>query len=208
MTAIYHITHIHNLSLILEHGGLLCHASRAELNLSHVNISHQTIQDRRATTRVPLAPYGTLHDYVPFYFAPRSPMLYSIHRGNVEGYTDGQTPILHVVLSAEHIAQKKLPFVFTDGHAIISFSNFYNDLKELNQIDWQVMKSRYWRDTLEDNDRKRRRSAEFLVHRAVPWELVQEIGVINHQVATAVEQILAPFASHPLVTVHREWYYD
>lgn len=207
MTAIYHITHIDNLAPILEHGGLLCHASRAQLELPQVSIAHQTIQDRRATTNVPLASYGTLHDYVPFYFAPRSPMLYTINRGNVEGYTEGQTPILHLVVAAERIVQEKLSFVFTDGHAIISFSHFYNDLRELHQIDWQVMQSRYWRDTLEDNDRKRRRSAEFLVHRFVPWALIQEIGVINKTVATRVEQILKEQAHRPLVKIRGEWYY-
>lgn len=207
MTPIYHITHMRNLPLILEHGGLLCHTAHAELNLSHVNIAHQTIQDRRATTPVPLAPYGTLHDYVPFYFAPRSPMLFAINKGRVEGYAEGQTPILHLVLSAERIAQEKLPFVFTDGHAIMAFSSFYNDLNKLDQIDWDLMQSRYWHDTFEDNDRLRRRNAEFLVHRFAPWAFIQEIGVSNKTIAARVERQIAEQSHRPLVKLRGEWYY-
>ncbi|WP_353620333.1 DarT ssDNA thymidine ADP-ribosyltransferase family protein [Geobacillus sp. AYS3] len=41
-------------------------------NVAKVKVcAHTRIQDRRLTTLVPLPPYGTLHDYVPFYFAPR-----------------------------------------------------------------------------------------------------------------------------------------
>lgn len=43
-------------------------------------IAHNTIQDRRAQTYVPCLPGGNPHDYVPFYFAPCSPMLYAAHK--------------------------------------------------------------------------------------------------------------------------------
>lgn len=155
MTAIYHITHVENLPPIIQQGGLFCPVSLNELNLSHLNIAYQSIQARRALKKVPILPFGVLHDYVPFYFAPRSPMLYTINRGNVEGHKGGQTPIIHLVTSAEVVADEKLPFVFTDGHAIIAISNFYNDLGNLNEIDWGLMKAKYWNDTDEDGDRLR-----------------------------------------------------
>ncbi|WP_286171369.1 DarT ssDNA thymidine ADP-ribosyltransferase family protein, partial [Geobacillus sp. LYN3] len=61
-----HITHYSNLPSILCHGGLVAN------NVAKVKVcAHTRIQDRRLTTLVPLPPYGTLHDYVPFYFAPR-----------------------------------------------------------------------------------------------------------------------------------------
>ena len=62
--------------------------------INYVDIAYQGIQDRRATTRVPCGAEGVLHDYVPFYFAPRSPMLYTIHKGNVESYREGQAPVI------------------------------------------------------------------------------------------------------------------
>jgi hypothetical protein len=39
-------------------------------------------------------------------------------------------------------------------------------------------------------DRKRRKQAEFLVHRAVPWHLINSIGVINPTMRQEVQEIL------------------
>jgi hypothetical protein len=206
-TPIYHITHLNNLPLILQHGRLYCNSQRAQLGIQHINIAHQTIQDRRAATRVPLPPGGVLHDYVPFYFAPRSPMLYVIHRGNVEGYTDGQFPILHLVSTAEAVQTDGLPFVFTDGHAIKAYTTFYNALTDLDKVDWQIMRAHYWHDTVEDGDRLRRRNAEFLVHESVPWTMVDEIGVMESEIAEKVTRLLASQAHRPAVALRKDWYY-
>lgn len=207
MTPIYHITHLRNLRAILEAGGLMAYSVLASRNIPHVNIAHQTIQDRRAATRVPLPPGGALHDYVPFYFAPRSPMLYSIHKGNVEGYEEGQPPILHLVTSAEAVQAGGQPFVFTDGHAIKAFTTFYNHLRDLDKVDWKIMQARYWHDTAEDGDRLRRRNAEFLAHQFVPWALITEVGVRYKGSAEAVLHLLQGQAHRPSVAVRFDWYY-
>ncbi len=57
----------------------------------------------------PFGPSGTLDDHVPFYFAPRSPMLYSIHGGYVEGYVVGQRSVIHLVSSAEAVSAAGVP---------------------------------------------------------------------------------------------------
>jgi hypothetical protein len=207
MTAIYHITHILNLPNILEDGGLWCDRIVAQRNLAHVSIAHQHIKDRRAQKQVPCAPGGMVADYVPFYFAPRSPMLYVINKAGVAGYTDGQRPILHLVASAEAVQAAGLPFTFTDGHAEMDISRFFTDLQDLNQVDWKVMQDRIWRDTLLDGDRKRRRQAEFLVYRFFPFDLVENIGVINQGMAQQVSALLQPLAKKPVVQVHSAWYY-
>lgn len=77
MTDIYHITHISNLPSIIQHGGLYCDNLIPQRNLHPQGIAHQHIKERRARRIVNVAAGGTLADYVPFYFAPRSPMLYA-----------------------------------------------------------------------------------------------------------------------------------
>src|SRR2546428_11719180 len=207
MTAIYHITHLDNLPAIIQRDCLLCDNGRAAEGIACLGIAHVHIKQRRARKAVPIAPGGTLADFVPFYFAPRSPMLYAINGGRVEGYKGGQAPILHLVSSAETVAAAGLSFCFTDGHAEMDISDFYGDLADLRKIDWEIMKARYWRDTNEDNDRKRRRQAEFLVHNTLPWQLITEVGVFSPKGAAAVTAALATVAHKPTVAVHRDWYY-
>ena len=207
MTAIYHITHIRNLPNILADEGLWCDQIVSVRRLAQVGIAHQHIKERRARKVVPVAPGGVVADYVPFYFAPRSPMLYVINKGGVEGYKDGQQPIVHLISSAEVVQIAGLRFTFTDGHAEMNISRFFTDLRDLNQIDWNIMRAGYWVDTREDGDRRRRRQAEFLVHQFFPLALVERIGVINQSMAEQVSRLLEPLAQQPAIRVEPAWYY-
>jgi hypothetical protein len=134
-------------------------------------------------------------------------MLGAIHTGHVAGYQGGQRAVLHLVADVEIIAATDCRWVFTDGHAEIALSQFSTDLSQLSVIDWDIMREKYWRDTDDDGDRKRRRQAEFLVYRFCPWALITEIGVIDHQVQGRVRELLGDAAHQPVVTVRRDWYY-
>ncbi|MFZ3264324.1 MAG: DUF4433 domain-containing protein [Terriglobales bacterium] len=142
MTSIYHISHLRNLERILAEGGL--HCDRAAQQLKSVNIGHAHIKERRLRRPVPLGPRGTVGEYVPFYFAPRSPMLYAISRGAVEGYSEGQSPVIYICSTAEAVKEAGLRWVFTEGHADMDFTDFFDDLKA----------QRLEQDRLELNDSK------------------------------------------------------
>jgi len=206
-TPICHITHLRNLASILRDGGLKTNAQVRRQGIGYTNIAHQNIQDRRQSTPVPCGPGGCVHDYVPFYFAPRAPMLYVINRGGVESYREGQGPVLHLVSTAQAVQAAGLGFVFTDGHGIMAMTEFFDDLADLDKVDWKVMKMKYWNDTPEDGDRSRRRQAEFLVYGFFPWTLVQEIGVMTPAIAAQVTQALQGQPHRPAVVVRRGWYY-
>ncbi len=206
-TKLYHITHFRNLAGIVESGFLLAQSQVYAEKKSFINIAHSTLQQRRATTQVPCGPGATLHHYVPFYFAPRSPMLYTINQGNVEGYNEGQRPVLHLVTSIKNVLEAGLKFVFTDGHGIMAFTEFFDNLQDLDQIDWELMRARYWADTEEDSDRRRRRQAEFLIHNRLPFRCVEEIGVMDRAVQAEVESILRTTDFRPNIKVQRGWYY-
>jgi hypothetical protein len=206
-TRIYHITHINNLPSILNSGGLIANSRLRRERINYVDIAHESIQDRRARTRVPCGAGGVLHDYVPFYFARRSPMLFTIHKGNVEGYNQGQESVIYLVSTAEAIKAMAKAFAFTDGHGIIGYTQFSDDLENLDIVDWDIMEAKYWNNTADDNDRRRRRQAEFLVHRFCPWTLITEIGVINTTIQAQVQQILQNVNYQPPVKVYSNWYY-
>ena len=132
-------------------------------------------------------------------------MLYVINRGGVEGYTEGQSPVIYLCSTAEAVKEAGLRWVFTEGHADMGFTDFFDDLKDLPKIDWSLMHETYWHDTNEDPDRKRRRQAEFLVHRFFPWKLVSYIGVFDKSFADMVTEALKEGSAE--IGVHRDWYY-
>jgi hypothetical protein len=134
-------------------------------------------------------------------------MLFAISRGNVEGFTGGQQSIVHLVSTAQAVQAAGLGFVFTDGHGIMAFTEFFDDLAHLDEVDWPLMEARYWADTDDDLDRKRRRQAEFLVHRRFPVALIQGIGVINEGKKQETEALLTEFGLAIPVAVKRGWYY-
>lgn len=208
MIKIYHITDKRNLPQICNYKGLYSKNKARTLNIDSINIAYEGIQDRRTETMVPIKPGGCLHDYVPFYFAPRSPMLYAIKTGFIGGYEGGQRDIVYLVCAIESIVEKKSLFVFTDGHAIMRLSEFFSDIRSFNFIDWKVMKDSYWADTPKDPDRKRRRQAEFLVRDFLPFGLVDEIGVMNESVQNEVKDIVFKNGYDKIVNIKNDWYYS
>ncbi len=208
-TPIFHITNVANLPSILAHDGLWCDRERQTRCPDAVNIAYQDLKGRRSNTSVYVGAGGNLCDYVPFYFAPSSPMLFAISRGLVEGYAGGQAGVIYLVSSCETVVQAGAPFVFTDGHAVKRLTNQFEDLSKLSEIDWPLMKAKYWHDTDQDGDRKRRRQAEFLVRDFCPWQVIQGIGVYDEEHAAAVrEALVSANAPHrPDVKIKRDWYY-
>ena len=87
-TFVVHFTSVDHLGSIATEGLLADTGAQAQ-GVLEVEIGNTDIKARRARREVPVAPNGVVADYVPFYFAPRSPMMYSIHRGNVPTYQDG-----------------------------------------------------------------------------------------------------------------------
>jgi hypothetical protein len=207
MVRIFHITNIENVPLILQRGELCCDRTRVEEGLESKNIGYEDIKLRRRERVVEKGPGGTLWDYVPFFFGPRPPMLLAIHSELVPGHVGGQMMVVHVVSSIEAVVEAGLSVVFTDGHAEIKLSQQFDDLSDLNKVDWDLMNSRYWHDTPTYPDRKRRRQAEFLVHGALPWPLVHEVGVMNEEMRARVFEHLKDASHHPSVVVHEDWYY-
>jgi hypothetical protein len=205
-TWVYHFTPIENLPGILESDGLACNN---QCETQQISVAHQHIQDRRRRKRVPCGPGGNLHDYVPFYFCNRSPMMYAINGGAVASYDKGQGELVYLVLKLQSVAEAGLDFVFTDRHAATGYAAFYTDPADLREIDWDLMPATWWNNTPEYPDRKERKQAEFLVHDFVPWDLVEFLAVMTPRMKERVETVLArhPTSARRPVRVERGWYY-
>jgi hypothetical protein len=192
-TAILRFTHFENLRTILSRRAMHAPNHMPQDGLP-MRLTHDVaIQSARATRQITKGPGGTIHDYVPFYFGPWSPMMLNLHTGKVAGYTEGQRPLIYLVSTAQQVIQAGQGFVFTNGQALSHLSEQFDDLADLEQIDWALVREKYWRNTAEDPDRQRRKQAEFLVHRACPWELIRAIAVYDEEMKQTVEQTLSAF---------------
>jgi hypothetical protein len=205
---IVHFTHVRNLpgilaagclqsdNLVVRGSGLLVEAADLEIKAS------------RRRILVPLAPFGCVADYVPFYFAGRSPMLYKIFKGGLPNYAEGQDPLIYLVSTVEAVIEASLRWLFSDGNCAATVTQVFDDLSRLDSVvDWQVMRARMWNNTAEDPDRMRRRMAEFLVHERVPAGCLTEVVVRTQALKVQVEAILAAYGSTLPVRVRPGWYF-
>ncbi len=91
---IFHIVHVDRLASILGSNGLLCDAQIIAQQAAGTTIGMNTIKQRRLT-ELTLDSHPGLYvgQCVPFYFCPRSIMLYVIHRADSDelAYKGGQS---------------------------------------------------------------------------------------------------------------------
>ena len=207
---IYHITHLQNLPQIVDARRLWSDAKRIEkkLDCDVVGMSH--IKQRRLGEIVVDCHPGThVGDYVPFYFCPRSIMLYILHMGNHPdlNYRGGQHPIVHLQADLHAVVEwagcQERRWAFSDRNAGGRLANFYTGLDQLGEVNWTAVESTDFRDMAI----KEGKQAEFLVHKSFPWRLVERIGVIDERVAGQVTQAIAEAEHQPPVVVERSWYY-
>jgi len=203
MTPIYRIVHIENLPKLLAWGCDWAPIRAKAQGFQKKPIHHQDIMDKRERAAVCVSPGGVVADYVGFYFGPKSPMLYAVRQGKVEGYK-GQREIIYLTATAEDIEAAKLPFAFTDGHAIISYVNHYNQLTDLAKLNWNAITAQYWNNLV---DGRCRRQAEFLIKDHFPLNLLREIGVMDEPMRQKVADLFEPTNFRPLIQVHKEWYF-
>lgn len=149
----------------------------------------------------------TVGEYVPFYFCPRSPMLYVIsQRGNELAYRGGQNQVIHLVSTVANAAKvgENRPFAFSDGNAATDFAQFSYAIDEMDAlIDWRAVNAKYWSDPAV----KEKKQAELLVYDWYPWREFIGIGVKDQSVKEQVDEILADAEYTPTVRAKPNWYY-
>lgn len=207
---IYHITHIDNLLSITASMELISDANRITQGISCSLVGMSTIKQRRLEEiEVPCHSNTKVGQYVPFYFCPRSIMLYILHMGNHPEitYRDGQSQIVHLQADFYEVISwadaNAVPWAFSNGNAGAFLTAFYNDPNQLGEIDWRAVGARDFRDA----KIKEGKQAEFLMFDVFPWTLIEKIGTINGTIATKVKTTLAKAEHQPVITIEPDWYF-
>ena len=171
-------------------------------------IGIDNIKARRLTLPLDSHPTLKVGGCVPFYFCPRSVMLYLLRMGNHPeiDYTGGQTPIIHLeadlyrVIEWAHVAKKR--WAFTSSNASSHYFQDYSDLAHLDKLDWDAISADQW-----SGPKKEGKQAEFLVEHCFPLSLISRIGTHSLTVADQVKATIRGSMVSPYVAIMRNWYY-
>lgn len=204
---IYHICHVDRLPSVVASGGLLSDAAIQQQALPGTVIGMNNIKQRRLN-ELTLASHPGLHvgACVPFYFCPRSVMLFLIYRQNPElTYRGGQSPIIHMEADLHATvawanAQTRR-WAFTLSNAGSRYFEDRADLARLAEINWDAVQANNWQQCKEE------KQAEFLLENSFPWHLVERIGVSSRAVYGNVVNALPANGRRPPVDIRPDWYY-
>lgn len=177
---LYHMTHKSNLENILQNG-LLSHNTAHSRGLTKTDISDERVNRRR----------DRVHNFVPFYFNPKNPMLYK--RKNM------QSEIIILCID-RNLLQTDLKF--TDGNAASSSTKFYSSIKDLEKLNWSIINSEYWSDFI---DGKRIRCSEILISNEVKTSSIKKIFCFNSETESYVKNKVGGFEI--TVTVNQDFYF-
>ena len=205
---VYHIVHVDRLRSIVADDCLWCDAEIVRRAPPGTTIGMSGIKQRRLE-ELTLSNYPELHvgDCVPFYFCPRSVMLYLIYQGNHPDltYRGGQEPIVHLEADLQSVVawakKHRRRWAFTLSNAGSYFFEDRCDLTQLHEIDWDAVQATDWRQCKEG------KQAEFLFEDRFPWPLVERIGVQSRAIYQQVANLLPTKGHRPPVEIRPDWYY-
>ena len=148
-------------------------------------------------------------DYVPFYFCPRSVMLFILARGNHQDlqYRGGQDPIVHLEADLRETVAgadaEGVRWAFSHSNAGARYVEFRSRLAEMAILDWHAIAATDFRDS----QVKEAKQAEFLLHGFFPIQLVERIGVRSLATRDKALAGIQKLADAPRVDLKPEWYF-
>ncbi len=205
---IYHVTHISNLSQVLNSGCLLADASEAWVERPSVDISSEATRQARREALVAGEGSSSAANYVPFFLSPDSGVWDSIRSQDsdprlskaaqrADAY-DFVVLVSTVGKARDHAGDEGAGRIaVADGDAAAAATRFAST-SEASERMLQRLRA--------DQDSSAILEAEFLVSDEFPFELVTLIGVANDKVREAVKRILASSDFRPKVAVYPPWF--
>jgi len=167
------------------------------------------LKDKRLSRAIPCHENLMVGACVPFYYCPRSVMLYLLYRGNHPNldYKDGQARVVHLQFDLDKVfewarANDKRVAV-TDRNAGSVFFDAWPGLEGLQHLDWAAINAKDWKSC------KEHKQAEFLVEDCVPAHLIERIGVLSS--GDELTQVVQACKKSGLGSIEcsavPEWYY-
>jgi hypothetical protein len=175
----FRLTHIDNIPHILEYG--LVKADSLNANPNYVPIGDQFVIEKRKNRLLETSSWKKIGDFIPFYFGPRSPMLYVIQHGYNGVRRVEADKIVYCVIRLDDIIRDGIDCFFTDGHALSGLTQVFPG-NLLNRVDEYVQYNEvfaYRWDDDENLDLKRRKEAELLLVNDLPVEYIKGFVVYN-----------------------------
>jgi hypothetical protein len=164
--------------------------------------------DKRTRRQAPLPPGGTLADYVPFYFTPKSPMLLNIKTGYKGITRRANEEVAILVSSCEAMRNEGVVMLFTDRHAYTATAKWSGEPANLAEmIDWDIIGRHDFAGDDRYPDKMERYQAEALAHRHVPPGALLGIGCAAASVGKFVEAQIAAASLSLKVFVRPGWYF-
>lgn len=201
-TYLYHITDVTNLECIIARSGLLSDIAISQVGGPTLMIGHANIKLRRMTQyRVPCVANRLVGEFVPFYYCPRSPMLYTMNRGTTGLPPGGQINVVHLVTTVAAALKVGHPWAISDSNAGSNYAQFFDDIAKLDTLNWDAINAHTWHTVTSA------KQAEFLVADHFPWTAIVGIGCHNAVTHARVDTILASADHKPKVLTKPAWYY-
>ncbi len=214
---LFHFTHVDNLPAVLHAGALLSDNIVVANGLLANEAGDPEIKQRRCERVVTCPPGGVVADYVPFYFAARSPMMFKLWKGSVPTFTGDHHDLVYLVSRVDRMIAAGVAFAISDRNAAKALADFSDDVGVLGDltvdppqsdfVDWPLMRERIWKNTRDDGERMERRMAEFLVHDRVPLDLLLRVAVHSDAQKATIELMFGDARRTTEVVARPDWYY-
>lgn len=197
----FRITHINNISHIAKCGIVKASSPLHDKNFQPIGDS-QVIKLRKSEV---VNGYH-IGDYIPFYFGPRSPMLYVIQHGYNGVQRVKPEEIVYCVIKLDDLITDGIECIFTDGHALSFLTLFYtkDDLVKIDsKVKYDDVYSSQW-NLEEDNDLKRRKEAELLIKDDLPAKYIKGYVVYNEN---ARQSLIGKGINENMIVVKSNYYF-
>jgi hypothetical protein len=99
----------------------------------------------------------------------------------------------------------EVKWAFSNANAAAGYADFYNDVADLDKIDWAAVQSTEF--SSRNKTAKDHKQAEFLIYGSFPWHWFEEIGTIDAEIQEQVAHALQHSEHRPRVSVRRNWYF-